>query len=844
MEKQSSSSSFSTNWIVEHGSLENSLTFESSDSLIDEDIETSPKDYLLLKPASSDSEPCEIKISFSQKHEVRQVYVRSTARVYEIYYAPSLQSGDEYLCTVRCGIATKEDESFHAIDNGESIAAMPMGSTEEKAKSEVTNSSNEDDWVEVKVPDCPSLDGKTNFQSKDTGHLGRTIQDMYEATAEISDASPCISLTLRLLSLQTKGSVHVDEIYVFADPVESIDTDQAVGPADDSTRSSLVAMLVPTLLQLSRSGSGKAQDRRVSDIRDGVMKTTKLSGSSIGNTVRPEEKSTSADQFEMNIQEVTQANAESMKLNSSMGGQQEVTIQEGIHSTQLESGTQVLGMGQKYDSVTVENDSTCSRLDRILDQLVCRIERLETVCSRFEENMLKPLVGIETRLGRLEQQLEIFTMRSQPSGLYSCTRIAAPEFSCNESESNSFYNDGIENRGSGGPETSKDDSHFDKPSSAIDVASVPVDVSQFPGLVITAPEFSNADDEEDDGDDLCEGKNCNEDSESARKDLHANKRAISIDDALASALSGFLSSAAVHPPQFTQTLIIKAPDFTNEEDGNDEKMKSPVISCERGTDPTFFIGEENGTADVEDSASPCITKATAKEPLRQDEPYEDGIESNITIVENGHDTEINSGDVTRGVKSSKGCPTDQLHKRGNENCGPIFNLTFLGDQSLTNQTDEGPIHILEGADAESELFVEHNGDQSLDSSTEGATPCTDSTTAREIQGAELSNSVLQNIIDHTYSPVDFNLPLLEVEFIPQGSWKARSPLEALLNDIPAIKAEDFCVRYRENEVTELPTDSDQLLVEVDDFTVKDFPSNTKGEVPLKCSDEEPFTSLI
>ncbi|XP_043691150.1 uncharacterized protein LOC122641895 isoform X2 [Telopea speciosissima] len=835
METRSTSPCFSTNWIVEHGSLENNLTFESSSFPIDEATEASPKDYLLLKPASPDSGPCEIKISFGQKHEIRQVYVRSTARVYEIYYAPYLQSGDEYLCTVRCGIVTKEDESCHASENGEAIIAKPMGSTEklieEKAKSEVTNSSNEDDWVDVKVPDCPSLDGKTNFQSKGTGHLGRTIQDMYEATAEISDGSPCISITLRLLSLQTKGSVHVEEIYVFADPVESTDSDQAVGPVDDSTRSSLVAMLVPTLLQLSKSGSGKMQDRRVSDIRDGVLKTTELSSGSIGNTVQQGEKSSSAAQLEMKIQEVTQANAESMKSNSSMGGQQEVKIQEDIHFTQLESGTQVLGTGQKYDSVTVENGSTCSRLDRVLDQLVCRIERLEMVCSRFEENMLKPLAGIETRLGRLEQQLEVFTMRSQPSRLYSCTRIAAPEFSCTESESNSFYNDGHENRGSEGLEIAKDDSHFDKPSSATDVAPVSVDVSQFPGLVITAPEFSNADDEEDDGDNLCDGKNSNEDFESARKDLPINKRVISIDDALASALSGFLSSAAVQPPQYTQTLVIKAPDFTNEEDGNDEKLESPVISCERGADPAFFVGEEIGIDDV--------TKTTAEGPLGQDEPYEDGTESNITIVGNGLDTQTKSGDESRRGKSGEGCPTDQLHKQGYEDHDPLLNFTFLGDQSPTNQTDDGSIHIVEGADAKNNLFIEHNDDQSLDSTTEGAIPCMDSITVREVQGAELSNSVLQNILDHTYIPVDFNLPLLEVEFIPLVNWNARSPLEALLNDTPATEAEVSCVRDEDIEVTELPPDIP------DDFIVKDVPSNTEDEVPLTCSDKElPFTSLI
>ncbi|KAJ4970509.1 hypothetical protein NE237_003608 [Protea cynaroides] len=820
METQSSSSSFSTNWIVEHGSLQNSIIFESSTSSIDEATEVSPKDYLLLKPASPDSGPCEIKISFSQKHEVRQVYVRSTGRVYEIYYAPDLPSGDEYLCTVRCGMAVKEDESCYAGDNEEAIATKPMGSAEglieEKARSETSNNPNEDGWVEVKVPDSPSLDGKTNIQSKGTGHLGRTVQDLYEATAEINDGSPCISLTLRLLSLQSKGFVHVEEIYVFADPVESTDSDHAVGSVDDSTRSSLVAMLVPTLLQLSKNGSGKIQDRGVSGITGGVLKTTELSSSSIGNTGQQVEKSSRADQPEIKIQEVTQANVESTKSNSSMG-QQEVKMQEQIHSTWLESGTQVLCTGQKYDSVIVENDLTCSRLERVLDKLVCRIERLETVCSRFEENMLKPLASIEARLGRVEQQLEVFTMKPQPSGVYSCTRISAPEFSCNESDSNSFYNDGNENRVNGGLETTEEDNHFDKPSSVMDV-------SLFPGMVITAPEFSNGDDEEDDGDKLCDSKNCNEDFESARKDLPPNKRAVSIDDALASALSGFLSFAAVQHPQYTQTLNIKAPDFTNEEDGNDGELASPVVSFERDA---FFVGEDNGTDDV--------TKATVEGPIGQDEPDEGGTENKITSVGNGCDTERNSEDESDRGQSGGGA-TDQLYKLGNEDIAPfLLNLSFLGDQSPRNQTDEIPIHIVEGSDGESDLFIEHREDES---------PYL--TTAREIQGAELSHSILQNIIDHTYIPVDFNLPLLEVEFSPQGDWKPKSPLEALLNDVPATKAEASCLSNGD-ELAEVPTDRDQFLVAVDDLIVKDVPLNTKGEGPLyqsTFSNDEPFTSLI
>ena len=45
------------------------------------------------------------------------------------------------------------------------------------------------------------------------------LQDLYEATAEISDADPCMSLTIRFLSLPNKDSLCIDEVYIFGDPI-------------------------------------------------------------------------------------------------------------------------------------------------------------------------------------------------------------------------------------------------------------------------------------------------------------------------------------------------------------------------------------------------------------------------------------------------------------------------------------------------------------------------------------------------------------------------------------------------------------------------------------------------
>jgi hypothetical protein len=92
---------------------------------------------------------------------VRQVYVRSTARVYEIYYAPELQSSSEYLCTVCCGIAARNEEVQHATNIEEAVLAHARSSIQELAEEKLRNgrslSPNENDWFEVKVLDSPPV---------------------------------------------------------------------------------------------------------------------------------------------------------------------------------------------------------------------------------------------------------------------------------------------------------------------------------------------------------------------------------------------------------------------------------------------------------------------------------------------------------------------------------------------------------------------------------------------------------------------------------------------------------------------------------------------------------------
>lgn len=77
--------------------------------------------------------------------------------MYEIYYEADLQSGKEYLSTVRCGIADRDEEVLHTADNEDALSANLKGShdnpSQENSRNESKRTTSEDDWVEVKVPD-------------------------------------------------------------------------------------------------------------------------------------------------------------------------------------------------------------------------------------------------------------------------------------------------------------------------------------------------------------------------------------------------------------------------------------------------------------------------------------------------------------------------------------------------------------------------------------------------------------------------------------------------------------------------------------------------------------------
>nr|TKS01884.1 hypothetical protein D5086_0000169910 [Populus alba] len=575
-----------TNWTIAAGSLVNSLTFESSLSLISDDdnndhhqispVDSKSKSPLILYAPTPDSAPCEITINFAQKHEARQVYVRSTARVYEIYYAPELQSSGEYLCTVCCGIAARNEEVQHATNIEEAVLAHArssiQGLAEEKLRNGRSLTPNENDWFEVKVLDSPPVINR-NSSSPSNSDINpkRNSQDLYEAAAEITDAKPSTSLTLRLLSLRNKGYVCVDEVYVFGDPVDTSSLDNQVGLMENSAGNSLMAMLVPAVFQLSQTkGIGGGEDKYNIDTRE-----------------------------RQELQEIGSKEAVPVDVEKKI--QEEVRLHKVVGPTSKPVQHNIL---QQVSNTQSKSDISHNHFEGVLDQLVARVNRIEDLFLRFEESMLKPINSIDVRLQRVEQQLDVLTKKTESSALVSGTRISAPEFSCSESETSSFYNSGSGDIGYMACETNKSHSPSSLTSILADATPVSVnDTNLQPGLVVTAPEFSNYDDEVED-----------HAVESVKESPKVKqKHAMSTDDALAYALAGFSSSTSMQSQKYSQTFAFKAPDFPSEEENTNEKAAPPVVESELNIDPSPYFSESDGTEHMGISLSSVSNVTTLKD---------------------------------------------------------------------------------------------------------------------------------------------------------------------------------------------------------------------------------------
>ncbi|XP_044456180.1 uncharacterized protein [Triticum aestivum] len=587
--------------------VEDAVSFETTE----DDAETSPAAVVLARPPSDGSEdptPCDVTISFTGKYEIHRVYVRSTARTYEIYYSTDLKDASkEYLCTVRCGIAAQEPQppGEECVSQASSNAAT--GEKHEQEAKSVTSSSDEDSWVEVKIPESP-LGNYTPESQEERNAIGicqKNTLAHYEATAEITDANPCVSLTVRLLSLQSKTSVHIEEIYIFADLVESSSDDSVAGPGNMGG-SSLLAMLVPGLMQISKSRDCKIDDKYFAEglkaqlpegcaLKDSIpcgniakeaglygTNDSKFRPAGVQSRLPPAQSGTICDD---------DGNQHEFPLNDPKPLPLPVKTTENAQVTLAKDKT-VSNLYPEASPIMNENVTPHNHIERMLDTLISKVEKVELCCSRFEDKMMRPLSSIEARLQRLEQQFDSFSVEIQ-SLRSSSARMSAPNVfpdTINSQQKehnggNSGTSASVMNRQPGlvmrAPEFSSEDySNCDVadentvnlhgPNVVPRVLKAPDFICEpgficeklhggplpvererktSPGLVIKVPEFLNDEEDEVEEDKQAEADNVDDGRTNSNDTLSKStdnsfkgKTPVSVDGALASALEAFLTS--------------------------------------------------------------------------------------------------------------------------------------------------------------------------------------------------------------------------------------------------------------------------------------------------------------
>lgn len=606
-------------------------------------------------------------------------------------------------------------------------------------------------------------------------------QDFYEATAEITDADACTSLTIRLLSLQSKGCLYVDEIYVFADPVKSADSETPASQVPNSTGSSLMAMLVPTLLQLSRTGNNRREDKHDSD----TSETGVTDSANIAREIQ--HKESIACQQNVKLQEVNEATPEPS----------EVRIPGEVSDI------------EKRNQFVAKTDMPYDRIERTLEQLVSRVSRIEDILLTFQENMLKPICSMETRLQRVEHQVERLTNErltktSQSSGLPPCTRISAPEFSCDGSNYSSFYNEGDDYAACGAIELEKKDLASDKCSNPPDNISLSVNDTRFlPSLVITAPEFCSDDEENSDGMELPE---------------EIPKQALSIDDALAAALARFLSTASIQPSHYSPTVTVQAPEYKIEEKGSDGKVVSPSAQSDKSA-PTTLSCESNGKERVNDSVSNSSHT------------------SSILLMEQ----------VSGDFDEISGVDGQDMMDEGSTSCSSPG--TSVNYPTAQTELEFGQTEYCQTAEStsvcERSEILKHIGNQTEDTSGALHEGVEDVVEGSE---KEMFHDVFKSSAAATFL-VDFELPILDVKFDSGETSDTKSPLEALLTDMSEFEVGTPPVQRRDDEFL-IGVQNNLILVEdgepnspmfghvlfVDCCEGRDAPSGMEGVAPQYSSD--------
>lgn len=569
---------------------------------------------------------------------------------------------------------------------------------------------------------------------------------------------------------------------MFADPVDSTDSEKA-NKMENSSGNPLMAMLLPTLLQMSKTkgiSAIRTQDKHTSEasrtqnFEESTSEAT--CSTNCATKIQQEQNSSIAHHGKMELQDVNTA---------------------GTNASQLQRPPQVSLGESKADSLP-PND----RVERALDQLFSRMGRIEDIFLRFEDSLLKPISSIEARLLRVEQQLEVLTNKQKDCEPRPYLRFCAPNFSSVQSDSNSFYHTETdyprcEEFGSNIKSFHYDAQTMNTQTNQADDVSDSVNTTQLlPSLVVTAPEFSNFDDEE-------------ENQESDRitgSSADKPRNAITVDDALASALAGFVSSISSQPQNHIPSLSVKAPEFSNEED-TEVGEASPRDQHEIRTN-----GAENINGSLSHASCPSLDGKKKVEKSLNDDQSEETAEEVCGWYwqfEGGED------DQPSGRPINKNDEQADDDKAGAQN----FERTVeIEGAEVSTEANSSLVH--NKTDVQYQWFLNQTDATGSHTTKNDATSIADSITEAENTKSESDNKdqgILRNILESSCtaaSVVDFESPVLDVKFISQSSHSSNFTLEALLSDSPESKFEGATCVEESHSMT--PSDDYGNLISVED----------------------------
>lgn len=228
-------------------------------------------------------------------------------------------------------------------------------------------------------------------------------QDMFEAEVELLDHDPWAAITIRLLSLQDKSVVEVDQMVFLAisGPVAEPASSACHSDGKEPT-SALFAMFLPSILQMARGVSGKNEiSSRPCEEKQEIMDVAHAGKEEVckefcpSSVVSVAECASSEIGLSPKLEEADQSSVRELDMDGNISNRTE------------ELGNEVLQPGLNHNPVCTckgAGDAIAKEVTTTFEEFSERFDRLESLCLRMESFLHKAFESLDERITRLEVQ--------------------------------------------------------------------------------------------------------------------------------------------------------------------------------------------------------------------------------------------------------------------------------------------------------------------------------------------------------------------------------------------------------------------------------------------------------